>query len=158
MVNDEDFENIDPGQPRVLIEEGIYLALWEMKEIRKYAYGEKLVFFWKVYMSADLSRSVPLCGYYGLIRNRAGRFMFGPHHGYRHDWIAANDGRWPEDPKKLPISIWEGRKFHVKVSTVKMGFRGPLHPSCYYSRVKRVIRPVSEFEGLEGLPPEFLNN
>ncbi len=158
MVQDEDFEDIDPGEPRVLIEERTYTALWQKKEVRKYPFGEKLVFFWNVHMSADLSRSVSLCGYYSLTRNRAGRFIFGPHHGYRHDWIAANDGRLPSNPKHLPSRIWEGRKFLVRVSTVTRGMRGPLHPSCYYSRIKRVICPISEFESSQRLPPEFLNN
>lgn len=159
QLRDEDFENVDPGEPRPLIEEGVWLAQWQGREAKVYGWGEKLNFRWKVFMAFDKSRSVNLSRFYNAIRNRAKRFLFGDLHDYRRDWVAANGGRHPLERSKLPLSIFQERLFLVEVVTVRHDSKGrPLSPSFYYSKIGRVIRPLEEGERWERLPIQPLNS
>lgn len=149
-MRDEDFENLDPVDPPILLGEGLYPAKRIKQEARKYSYGEKLVQVWHVYISSDLTQYVVLSAFYNLSRDGGGRFDFGKVHSYRRDWIAANGGRMPPR-NSLPNKVWEGIKV-VEVRTVTRERRGPLHPSNYYSVVNRVVRPVEDGETFETLP------
>jgi hypothetical protein len=158
-LRDEDFNNVNPGEPRVLIEEGVWPARWLRREAKVYGWGEKLIFHWEVFMAFDKSRFVNLSGYYTAKRDRANRFYFGPLHNYRKDWIAANGGKVPLDPSKLPLSVWQERLFLVEVVTVRHDSKGrPLSPSLYYSKIDRVIRPLGEEETWETLPIQPFNS
>lgn len=152
-LRDEDFENVDPGESRPLIEEGVWPAQYLRKEgIPPGRYGEKLYVWWKVFMSLDKGRSVVLPRYYNIERNKGGRPKFGHHHAFRRDWVQSNDGRLPLEPNKLPLSIWERGLFRVEVVTVRKSDDGPLPPSLYWSRIGRIVGPLAEGEAWEGLP------
>src|SRR5438552_2070076 len=101
QLGDEDFDNVNPGEPRILIEEGLWPAEFLRIETRPSRWGEKLCVFWNVFMSLDRSRVVVLPRFYNLERDGGGRFMFGHLHAYRRDWIVANHGRLPMEPKQL---------------------------------------------------------
>lgn len=144
QICDEDFENIDPGEPRVLIaEEGIWPAQFVSFQTKTYGqWGEKLIIQWRVFIHHDKSKHVMLCRFYNLQRDRGNRLKFGPLHDYRKDWIAANGGRHPLDRSKLPLSIFKCGIFSVEVVTVRRDSKNPLSPSIYWSKIGRVIRPV----------------
>lgn len=152
-LRDEDFENVDAGEPHILIpNEGNYPARFDYGETKHYtSWGEKLIFHWIVFLSQDQSQSVSLNRYYNLERSGGGQFKFGPLHDYRKDWIAARRGKVPVDRTRLSISIWKKSLFVVEVQTVRNDGRGrPLSPSFYWSKVARVIRPIEEGECWEG--------
>ncbi len=158
-VRDEAFENVEPGETRRLLQEGVWPA--ECLGRANKSYGglkDKVTFQWKVFLSPDKSRSTVLPRYYNAPRNKAGRFMFGHLSDYRIDWVAANYGHLPLDPKRLPPSIWEKGTFLVEVVTVRRTRNGPLPPSLYWSRIGRVIRPLEEGERWEGLPVQPVNS
>jgi len=158
-IRDEDFDNVNPGEPRVLIEEGVWPARWLRREAKVYGWGEKLIFHWEVFMACDKSRFVVLNCFYNAKRDRAKRFQFGQLHNYRKDWVAANGGRASLDRSKLPLTIWQARMFYVEVVTVRRDSKGrPLSPSFYWSKVGRVIRPLEEGETWERLPVQPLNS
>ena len=158
-VRDEDFENVDPGEVRPLIEEGYWPAVCLGRDNRPYSgLREKLTFQWKVFMSPYKKRFVVLPRYYNAKRNKAGRFMWGQLHAYRNDWVRANNNKWPPDPNKLPPSIWEKCTFLVEVVTVRKTRSGPLSSSLYWSRIGQIIRPLAEDERLERLPVQPLNS
>ena len=158
QLRDEDFDNVDPGECRPLLQEGVWPAECLGRESKSYGgLKDKLTFQWRVFLSLDKSRSCILPRYYNAPRNKAGRFQFGQLCAYRNDWVAANSGRLPLDPKSLPPSIWEKGTFLVEVVTVRRTRNGPLAPSLYWSRIGRVIRPVEEGECWERLPVQLPN-
>lgn len=158
-VRDEDFENVDPREVRLLIEEGCWPAECLGRENKSYGgLKDKLTFNWKVFMSHDKSRSVILPRYYNALRNKAGRFIFGQLSAYRNDWVTANNGKLPLDPKRLPPSIWGKGTFLVEVVTVRRTRNSPLSPSLYWSRIGRVIRPLEDGERWDRLPVQPLNS
>lgn len=159
QLRDEDFDNIDPGDPLVLIDEGLWPAQWQGREAKGYEWGEKLIFRWKVFTSFDKSQSVTLIRYYNLQRKAGGQFKFGRRHDYSKDWVAANEGHHPSDPSRLPLSIFRERLFLVEVVTVRQDSKGrPLHRSLHHSKIGRVIRPLGEGERWERLPVQPLNS
>src|SRR6188768_1725355 len=107
-LRDEDFENVDAGEPHLLLpREGWYPAKFHSCETREYgSWGEKLIFHWHVFLSSDTTHFVPVNRYYNVERDGGGRFKFGPLHDFRKDWIAANRGRLPSHPSRLPMKIW----------------------------------------------------
>ena len=152
-LTDEDFENINPGDSRTLIAaQGIYPALWKGGNPSVSPWGLKIKFEWLVYVAQDFSRSIALHGFYNAKRDRGNRFIFGPNHAFRKDLIAANRGVLPSRPTSLPLSVFKDKTFYVEVVTVIRDTRGPLHPSCYWSKVGRIIRPVGEAETVQRLP------
>jgi hypothetical protein len=159
-LRDEDFDNVNPGELRILIpNEGWYPAQFVGYKGKRYgSWGEKLLFQWKVFTSFDKCKSVSLCRYYNLERKGGGQFQFGPLHDYRKDWVAANGGKHPLDPKRLPLSIWKDKTFLVEVVTVRNDSRGPLPPSFYWSRIGRLIRPLEEGERWGRLPVQPPNS
>lgn len=152
-VTDKDFENVDPGELRILIpKEGWYPAQYNgYKTVFYDGWGEKLIFQWNVFTSSDKSKSVPLKRYYNLERKGGGRFKIGPLHAFRKDWVAANGGKVPMDRSSLPIPIWTTSLFLVEVVTVRHDSkRLPLPASFHWSKIGRVIRPLEEGERWEG--------
>ena len=152
QIHEEDFENVDPGEPRILFpDEGVWPAQFIRWEAKGYGpWGEKLIVQWRVLSACPTSSPVTLSRYYNLQRGAGNRFKFGPLHAFRKDWIAANGGRHPLDRSKLPLSIFKGRTFLVEIVTVRNDARGPLPPSLYWSKVGRVIRPLEAGERWEG--------
>lgn len=159
-LRDEDFDNVNPGEPRFLIpHEGGYPAQFIGYEARHYPrWGEKLIFRWKVFTSLDRSTSHTLCRYYNLTRDPANRFRFGPLHDYRKDWIAGNGGRHLSDRSRLPLSLWQERLFLLEVVTVRQDLKGnALSPSLFWSKIGRVLCPLEESESWERLPVQLPN-
>jgi len=159
-LRDEDFANVNPGETRVLIpEEGWYRAQFNGYEAKRYGrWGEKLIFQWKVFTSHDKASFKMLYRYYNLDRDKGERFKFGPLHAYRKDWVAANRGRHPLNRASLPLSIFREHLFLVEVVTVRNGADAPLSPSFYWSKIRRVIRPLEDGEPWEGLPVQPYNS
>jgi len=160
-LREDDFNNVNPGEPRILIpEEGWYPARATDYEAKRYGgWGEKLIVLWMVFTSKDKSSFKMLNRYYNLQRDMGKRLKFGPLHDYRKDWVAANGGRLPVDRSRLPPAIFQGNMFLVEVLTVKRDSKGrPLSSSFYWSKIGRVIRPIEEGERWEGLPVEPLNS
>lgn len=148
-VRDEDFENVNPGEPRFLIPEGEYPAQFIDRELKYYGWGEKLLLHWKIFTSKDLTQFQMLDRFYNVKRDKGGRFQFGPLHDYRKDWIAANGGRHPAERCRLPIAIFRHGLFLVEVSSVRQDSKGrSLSPSLHWSKVSRVIRPLEKSENL----------
>ncbi|THJ19196.1 MAG: hypothetical protein CAF45_016315 [Nitrospira sp. CG24E] len=161
QLRDEDFDNVDPGKPRILVAgEGGWPAQFAGYETKHYGkWGEKLIFQWKVFTSIDKSKFETLIRYYNLSRNGGERFQFGPLHDFRKDWVAANGGRLPLNPSRLSLSIWKDRTFLVEVVTVRHDSKGkPISPSFYWSRIGQVIRPLEAGESWERLPLQPLNS
>jgi hypothetical protein len=159
-LHDDDFNNVNPGEPRILIpEEGWYPAHATGYEAKRYGgWGEKLIVRWMVFTSTDKSSFTMLDRYYNLQRDMGKRFKFGPLHDYRKDWIASNGGRHSLERSRLPISIWKEGLYLVEVVTVRHDSKGRhLSPSLYWSKIGRVIRPLKEGERWEGLPFQPLN-
>jgi hypothetical protein len=159
---DDEFSNVDSGEPLILLEAGIYPAQWIDRTMKPYHLGgEKLIFTWKVFTSihfrdpAMSSEFVSLPAYYNIKRNKANRLAFGPHHSYRKDWIAANDGRHPQPRSSLPLIVFQERFLFVRVTTVTVDYRGSIHTSCYWSKVSGIIRPVREDDVIRRLPLEL---
>lgn len=153
-LRDEDFDNVNPGEPRFLIpQEGGYPAQFIGSEIKRYGrWGEKLIFKWKVFTSQGIDNFVILWRYYNLERDNGGRMKFGPLHAYRKDWVAANGDKHPLNRSRLPLSIFQERLFFVEVETVRHDSKGrPLSASFHWSKIGRVIRPLAENECCEGL-------
>lgn len=158
-LRDEDFNNVNPGEPRILIEQGMWPAQYLRKEGRPPGrYGEKLYVWWRIFMSLDKGRSVVLPRYYNIERDKGGRLKFGHHHAFRRDWVQSNYGRLPLEPNKFPPSIWEQGVFLVEVVTVRKSNDGPLPSSLYWSRIGRIVRPLAEGETWEGLPLQPFNS
>jgi hypothetical protein len=159
-LRDEDFDNVNPGEPRFLLQEGAYPAEWVGRESKIYkGWGEKVIFLFKVFTSSDKSRSVTLSRYYNAQRDGGNRFIFGPLHDLRKDWIAANRGKLPLENYKLSLSIWKDKMFLVDVATVRHDSKGrQLAPSLHWSKVSRVLRPMDEDEKWDRLPMEVPNN
>lgn len=153
-LHDEEFDNVNPGESIILIpSQGFYPAQFSRREIRQYGtWGTKLLFYWKVFVTPDMTTSVDLVRYYNAERDKAGRFKFGPLHGYRQDWVAANRGKVPLAREKLPPSIFQGQTFVVEVVTVTRNTRGPLSESFHWSKISRVIRPLEDDERVERCP------
>ena len=160
-LDDDEFNDVNAGDPRPFMAEGIYPALWAARTRKKYKWGEKLIFTWTVFTTINFrnpamkDNCVSLPGYYNVRRDKGKRPIFGPGSAYRKDWIAANDGRLPQPPHRLPLSVFRGGFLFVEVATVNEDTRGPLHRSCYWSKVQRVIRPVREDDIVERLPLEL---
>src|SRR5262249_47499289 len=134
QLREEDFDNVNPGEARPLIEEGLWPADFVGLESRSGRWGEKLYANWKVFIAPGKGQFVVLPRYYTVERDGGGRFKFGRLHAYRKDWIASNGGRVPLDANRLPPSIWQKRTFLVEVATVRMGSDGvPLLRSLYWS-------------------------
>lgn len=149
-MRDEDFENIDPGPGARLVQDGQYPADCLGYKPRDYGdrWGERLVVTWKVYLSPE--DPVELPRYYTIRRSAGGRFSAGDRHAYRRDWIRANNGRLPEMRQRLPFSIFLKGRFLVAVETVTQDSnKQPLHPSSYYSKISRVIRPIQDGDSLK---------
>lgn len=160
QVRDEDFDNVNPGEPHVLIpNEGWYPAEFDGVESKFYgSWGEKLIVQWKVFTSNDLTAFKMIPRYYNVERDKGNRFKFGEFHEYRRDWIRSNRGRHPLVRSRLPLSIWKQSLFFVEVETVRRDSKGgPLAASFHWSKIGRVIRPVEEGETWEGLPVQPLN-
>ena len=157
-LRDEDFDNVNPGEPRILIEEGLWPAEFVRKEKMPSRWGEKLCLFWKVYLSCDKSRFIVLPRFYNLQRDGGGRLMFGHLHAYRRDWIVANHGKLPLDPKRLRPTVFEKGLCVVEVVTVRNSNDRALHPSLHWSRIGWIIRPMDEGESWEGLPLQPLDS
>jgi hypothetical protein len=161
--DDDEFNNVNSGEPRPLLQEGIYPARWVGKDISLSPWGEKLVMHWQVSTTWDIRNltaiaplPTPIASYYNAKRDKARRLKFGPLHSYRKDWIAANNGRLPSKPDSLSWSVFRDRWLFVEVVTVKKDQKGcELHPSCYYSKVQRVIRPVGDDEAIQRLPLQY---
>ena len=153
-MKDEEFENVNPGEQRSWLPEGFYPAEWQDYETRLYkAWGEKLIFKWNVFTASDFTKWVILYHYYGLQRDRGGRFVFGDLHDYRKDWVAGNNGRLLMDRKKLPLSLWKMGKFWLFVETVKEDQRGRiLHPSSQWSKAGYIFCPFKDGQIIERLP------
>ena len=155
-MNDEDFNNINPGESKLWVPPGVYPAWLLDREPKTYIpWGEKLVFRWRTFTACDLSSSINLFRYYNLARDGGGRFMFGDGHDYWKDWVAANDGRRPIERKRLPPSKFENTLFLVRVVTVTRDQEGPLCSALHSSKVGRLIRPVVDGEKFERLPLEL---
>ena len=152
QLNDAAFENLEPVGTSVLLEEGVYPARWLSWHLRKYRFGEKVIFEWEVYPNGDQKEKHTLQAFYNAKYGPTGGLQFGPRHSYRKDWIAANRGRWPPNPRNLSLSVWGKGLFWVKVMNVCEDQKGAIHPGCYWSKVNGVIRPVDESENLDGLP------
>lgn len=160
-VRDEDFDNVDAGEPRFLIpDEGWYPAQLSSYETKRYGgWGNKLIFRWKVFTSKDKTAFKLIPRYYNYERDGGGRFRFGPLHAYRRDWIAANGGRHPINRSKLPCSILKTGLFLVEVVTVRTdNERRPLPSTFHWSKIGRVIRPFEEGESWERLPVQLLDS
>ena len=158
-IRDEDFDNVNPGELRFLLQEGRYPAQYNGYEAKHYGrWGEKLIFQWKVFTSIDRDKFQMLCRYYNITRDKGGRFKFGPLHDYRKDWIAANGGKILSDRSRLPLSIFRDKTFLVEVVTVKDDFKCRLSPSLYWSKIRRVIRPLADEDRLEGSPVQPPNS
>jgi hypothetical protein len=153
-MKDEDFENINPGTPRVWLPEGLYPAEWQAYETRFYgAWLEKLIFTWKVFTTSDFKKCVELKRYYNCERDRSKRFIFGDLHDYRKDWIAGNKGRLLMDRNKLPLSLWRSGRFWLFIETVQKDQRGRiLHTSSQWSKIGYVFCPFKEGQNFETLP------
>jgi hypothetical protein len=148
-LRDEGFENVNPGEPRFWVREGQYPAQFMVHEIKRYSWGEKIIFHWKVFTSNDLTQFQLLDRYYNLKRDKGGRFQFGPLHDYRKDWIAANGGRHPVERHRLLITIYRNGRFLVEVVSVREDSKGrTISPSLYWSKISRVIQPIEEGETL----------
>jgi hypothetical protein len=157
-VDDDEFKNVNAGQPLILIPEGIYPARLVGKEIKRTPWGEKLVLTWEVFTSPDFRDAgrrndctVLLQRYYNIKRDK-GKLVLGPHSNYHKDWIAANKGRHPEPRHSLPPSVFQNGFLFVEVTTVKKDSTSRLHSSLHYSKVQRIIRPVDEDEKIKRLP------
>jgi hypothetical protein len=147
QIREEDFENVNPGEQRILLVEGYWPAEFVSCESKNYGvWGEKLIFHWKVFTSLDKRTFRILYHWHNCQRDKGGRFKFGPLHSYRKDWIAANHGKMPLDPRRLPLSIWKDQTFLVEVVTVRKASNGVLVPSLHWSKIGRVIRPLTEGE------------
>lgn len=157
-VDDDEFNDVNSGEARRLIEEGIYPALLAGKAKQQLPWGEKLVFTWTVFKTihfrdpATRKDCVSLPGYYNVRRDKSKRLIFGDGSAYRKDWIAANNGKHPQPRNSLPLSVFRDRFLWVQVTTVTRDARGGLHKSCHWSKVHRIIRPIDEEERVESLP------
>jgi len=154
-VRDEDFDNVNPGEIRVLVpDEGWYPAQFIGYEDKRYnGWGEKLICQWKVLTSPDKTQFTILPRYYNLQRDKARRFKFGQLHDFSKDWIAANRGRHPLDRCNRSISIFREGLFLVEVVTVRHDSkRRPFPPTLHWSKIGRVIRPIEEGENWERFP------
>ena len=154
-VCDDDFNNVNPGEIRVLLpDEGCYPAQFIGYEAKRYSgWGEKLICQWKVLTTPDRTHFTILPRYYNLERDGGNRFKFGPLHDYSKDWVAANGGRHPLDRCNRSISIFRERLFLVEVVTVQYDSKGRSIPATFHwSKIDRVIRPIEEGEEWERLP------
>ena len=161
QLRDEDFDHVNPGEPRILIpREGSYPAQFNGYESKHYGlWGEKLVFQWKVFTSKDKDAFTMLNRYYNLARDGGGRLKFGDFHDYRRDWVRANGGRLPMVRSKLPLSIFQEHLFLIEVVTVHYdNQRRPLSSTLHWSKISMVIRPLADDETWEGLPVQPLNS
>jgi hypothetical protein len=152
-MRDEDFDNVDLGQIRPWLPEGYYPAKWKGREIKEYSWGEKLIFQWEVFTSSDLKDPVILSTYYNARRGPGNRFIFGPCHNYRKDWVSANAGKLPVG-NQLSLSVWQQKLFIVSVVTVRHDQRGVMHQSSHWSKVDRIVRPAEPGEQFNRLPIE----
>ena len=154
-MQDEDFENIDSGPCLQIIPPGYYLADCVEYTSRVYGdtWGERLILAWKIYRSFSPVQTVELTGYYTIRRNPAGRIKVGDRHAYRRDWIKVNHGRHPNRRDSLPISKFkEGRLLVAVVTVTQDSKKQPLHPSCQYSKVADVVRPIQDGDSLKTFP------
>jgi hypothetical protein len=153
----EDFENLGDGAPRPFQVPGVYLGRSIGGTTEDTPHGEKIYHKYRVYLTLDLEDrdSIILCRYYSLERDGGGRFIFGADHSYRRDWIAANRGKLPIRFNSLPFSVFEDKLFLLELGTVTTSATGaPIHPSCYYSVIRRIIRPVEDGESFRRYPLE----
>jgi hypothetical protein len=155
-LSDDDFENVDSGAVRPYLPlEGCYVGQFiEKRHHPSGRWGEKLEVSWLVFLSPalDTGNSTILPRYYNITRNEQGRLVFGNHHDYRKDYVAANAGRRPLVWNRLPITIFEKGKFLIEVVTVRRDGKGSLPPALYYSRVNRIVRPLLVEDHFEAFP------
>ena len=149
-LSDDDFENVAGGDLLPWLPPGDYPGRCLGRQKKLYSWGEKDIWEWEVWISGDAKGCVQLSRFYHVNRDDRGRRIYGPYCGYRKDWIAANFGKPPGDPRRLPPSIFRNRLLWIEVETVTKDQRIALPAACQYSKVKRVVRPVEpgdEFAG-----------
>jgi hypothetical protein len=151
----DDFDDVAGEDDCRLVPEGHYpsrLERWEPKLDGRW--GEKAIFFWRVFLSADFSeeRSVIIPRYYNVARDERGKPVFGHHHDFRKDWVGANGGRRPLQWSRLPPAIFEKSLYVIRVITVRRDSKSNLPAGLHYSRVDRIIRPVRDEEIFGALP------
>jgi hypothetical protein len=153
-LTDADFENLAPGNRRTLIHPGCYPARFRDRRLdyRRKDWGEKLVCDWEVYPDPSTKQFVVLSRYYNITRDGGGRFIFGHGHDYRNDWIMANRGKHPLEKYRLPVTIFKNGLFWVEVVTVTTNAKGKIHPSLHWSKIGRIVWPVSEGQVFKTLP------
>lgn len=155
-LRDEDFENLVPEDPPILLPPGLYPARVLRQDAEQFRSSsgpyEKIVLTCQIFTRPDLTDNVALNAYYSFERGGGGRFHFGKRCNYRRDWIAANDGRLPSRRTSLPRTAWEGLKIVEVVTVTRDGDGKALHPSNYYSKIYRFIRPVEDGETFPTLP------
>jgi hypothetical protein len=162
-IEDDEFNDVNAGEQRHLLEAGIYPARWVSNTKRGTPWGEKLVFTWEVFRSTRFrdptmrDTFVLLQGYYNVNRDKSKRPIFGDGHAYRKDWIAANNGKHPQRRSSLPLTVFRDRFLWVEVTTVTKDARGQAHRSSHYSKVQRVIGPVHEDDVVERLPLQLVD-
>jgi hypothetical protein len=157
-LSDDDFENVAGGEPLPWLPPDQYPARLVRSRKKMYlGWGEKKIFHWQVYISPDLKQHVELLQFHGVTRDDKGNAIFGHHSRYRKDWIAANGGRLPYDPRRLSLSVFK-KLLWVEVETVTRDQCASLPSSCHYSKVKRVIRLVEDGEEFAGGPLQVIGS
>jgi hypothetical protein len=157
-LDDAAFEDVAEGSTRPWLPPGGYLARWEGRELARYRYGERLVFWWAVYLVPEMGETVRIPGYYGVQRDNAQRFVFGAGHHYRLDWTTANAGQPPVPANKLPLSVFAGRLFLVEIVTVGRTRQRALPETAHWSKIARIVRPVDPGEYIERYPVQLTDN
>jgi len=155
----DEFDDIEPGQARVLLQPGLYPAQYVSRSFRRFnGWGEKLIVQWKVFLSANKQHHVTLSRYYNVQRNKALRLVIGDGHCYRKDWIAANNGRVSIERTRLPFSVFEDKMMVVAVLTVTKDSQRSIPAFSQWSKIGWIERPLGESESLERLPLEPLDS
>src|SRR5262249_17406468 len=141
---------------RVMTRPGLYPARSTDQAVHCGQWGEKLVFWYEVFKDPSMTKAIVLFRQYNVERDKAGRFVFGDGHHYRHDWIRANGGKHAGDWKRLPPHVFQNVTLWVEVVTVtKDGRKRPIHPSLYYSKVSMIVRPFNEKDVFKTYPVQL---
>jgi len=134
-VDDNEFNDVNPGDQRPLIEQGIYPARFVSITKGPTPWGEKMFSTWAVFTTSRFrdpalrDSAVRLPVYYNVERDKSKRPIFGDGHSYRKDWIAANNGKHPQRRTALPPSVFRDRFLWVQVTTVKQHTVMPIPPN-----------------------------